>query len=147
MSSGNQASLPWLASQAEAILPMLTALAPSPIFPRPAMVLPLPAVGSAPRQLTRMQVHRTPPRQLLQSLVSDAWPDQTRALLLLYNLDGKGQLSDALSATPFWLGYAFVPDHGQGELCLRLMFNVVTGTVQQRPSRTAFETRAGAVEA
>jgi hypothetical protein len=67
--------------------------------------------------------------------------------MLLYNLDGKGHLSDAQVATPFWLGYAFAPDLGQGELCLRFLFNAVTSTVQPRPNRTAFEARTGVVEA
>jgi hypothetical protein len=145
--SGDRVSLPWLTSQAEKILPVLGSLAPSPVFPRPAMAIPLPSFGTAPRQLTRLQVHRTPPKQLLRSLLIQHWPEQTQALLLLYNLDGNGNLSDALTATPFWLGYAFAPDQGQGELCLRLMLNSITGTLQQRPARTAFEASAGAVEA
>jgi hypothetical protein len=145
--TGNRVSLPWLVSQAEKMLPVLIASAPSPVFPRPALAIPLPTIGAAPRQLPRMQVHRTPPRQMLRSLVGDQWPPDTVALLLLYNLDGNGNLSDALNPTPFWLGYAFAPDAGQGELCVRLFLNTISGVVKQNPARTAFEALTGAVEA
>lgn len=145
--SGDRVSLPWLAGQAEKIVPVLSALAPAPVFPRPALAIPLPSAGSAPRQLTRLQVHRTPPRQLLRSLLTERWPDRTQALLLLYNLDGSGNLSDSLTATPFWLAYAFAPDYGQGEMCVRLSLNSVTGAIKQSPPRTAFESQTGVVEA
>lgn len=140
-------SLPWLTSQAEKILPYLSSLAPSPVFPRPAIAIPLPSVGETPRHLTRLQVHRTPPRQLLRALAAQSWSADARGVLLLYNLDSAGHLSDAVSATPFWLGYAFAPDEGEGELCARMMFNATTNTIKHNPQRTTFEAKAGGTDA